>query len=613
VLSASGTFTNFDPPGVGSCASNATGGTTVIGIDPAGDVSGTYYDTNCAQHSYLRTASGAITTFTVSGAQTIPCPIKGTGNLICDTQAGGIGPAGDITGGYVDSKSVVHGFLRAVDTGNITSYDDPSAGTGASLQGTEGFSINAAGTIAGTYADSNGAFHGFLYTPALTATTTALSPAPAPNPSLFGEPVTLGATVSSSSGTPPNGENVTFMSGSTALGTGTLSSGAASLTTTALPAGTDSITAVYGGDSDFSGSTSPAVNQVVGKASSNTTLTSSPNPSSSGQSVTFTATVSGQFGGTVTGTITFSNGSTSLGSASLTGNSAGLTTTALPQGTDTITAAYSGDSNFAASTSSSLSQVVNALPANPAPVAGSISPAFTNAGGAAFTLTVSGTGFISGSTVYWGSSALVTTYVSATQLMASVPAADIVTAGTTAAITVQTPTPGGGTSNVLQFEVDSASASTTGPTFTSTSASVAAGSPASYPVTFPASVTSATVTCLNLPTGAACSYSSTTNTLTITTSATTPAGTYQVTVVFTETVSGAATAVILLPILLLPLLFLRRKLVGRGIWFTACLALALTAAAAFTIGCGGGSGGGSTTPPPTHQVTSAGSVTLTVH
>jgi hypothetical protein len=158
----------------------------------------------------------------------------------------------------------------------------------------------------------------------------------------------------------------------------------------------------------------------------------------------------------------------------------------------------------------------------------------------------------------------------------------------------------------LQFEVDSAAGSTTGPTFTSATATVAPGSPASYPVTFPSDVTSVSVTCLNLPTGAACTYSSTTNTVTITTSSTTPAGTYQVTVVFTETVSGTATGLILLPILLLPLLLLRRKLAARGIWFTASLGLLLMAAAAFSTGCGGPASS------QTYQATSSGSVTLTV-
>jgi hypothetical protein len=243
---------------------------------------------------------------------------------------------------------------------------------------------------------------------------------------------------------------------------------------------------------------------------------------------------------------------------------------------------------------------------NPAPAISGVSPAFTNAGGAAFTLTVNGTGFIASSTAYWGVSALTTTYVSATQLTAQVPAADIATAGTNA-VTVQTPAPGGGASNAWQFEVDTSSTGTTdAPTITSATETVTAGSPASYPVTVPSDVTSISVTCLNLPAGATCSYSSTTNAVTIATSPTTPKGTYQIIVVFTETVTSAA---FLLPILLLPLGLMRRKLAAaRGIGLTACLGLVLMASAALSIGCGGGS----SPPPSTQQATSSVSVTLTI-
>jgi hypothetical protein len=243
---------------------------------------------------------------------------------------------------------------------------------------------------------------------------------------------------------------------------------------------------------------------------------------------------------------------------------------------------------------------------NPAPAVSGVSPAFTNAGGAAFTLTVNGTGFIASSTAYWGVSALTTTYVSATQLTAQVPAADIATAGTNA-VTVQTPAPGGGASNAWQFEVDTSSTGTTdAPTITSATETVTAGSPASYPVTVPSDVTSISVTCLNLPAGATCSYSSTTNAVTIATSPTTPKGTYQIIVVFTETVTSAA---FLLPILLLPLGLMRRKLAAaRGIGLTACLGLVLMASAALSIGCGGGS----SPPPSTQQATSSVSVTLTI-
>ncbi|HTW81549.1 MAG TPA: hypothetical protein VME23_18530, partial [Terracidiphilus sp.] len=120
-----------------------------------------------------------------------------------------------------------------------------------------------------------------------------------------------------------------------------------------------------------------------------------------------------------------------------------------------------------------------------------------------------------------------------------------------------------------------------------------------------------TASCLNLPTGASCSFSSTANTLTIATASSTPAGTYQVTLVFTETVAGAASAFIFLPILMLPLVRLRRKWTAGKIWFTACLGLVLLVASA-GIGCGGGGSSGTPPPPATHQVTTSGVVTLTV-
>jgi hypothetical protein len=247
---------------------------------------------------------------------------------------------------------------------------------------------------------------------------------------------------------------------------------------------------------------------------------------------------------------------------------------------------------------------------NPVAVIASLSPAFASAGGAAFNLNASGQGFAPTSIVYWGSTALVTQYLSATRLTAQVPASAIATAGTPS-ITVQTPAPGGGTSNLMQFEIDSAGSGTTPPTITTVTATVTPGSAAAYPVTMPSSTTDVSVSCLNLPTGASCSYSSTTNAVTIATSATTPAGTYQITVVFAETLPESASAFILLPILLIPLLFSRRKLVARGIWMTASLGLVLMAALWFNIGCGG-KRGGSTPPPQTHQVTSSGVVTLTV-
>jgi sugar lactone lactonase YvrE len=348
-----------------------------------------------------------------------------------------------------------------------------------------------------------------------------------------------------------------------------------------------------------------------------TALTASPTTVVLNETVTLTAVVSDTTttSSTPTGTVTFSYGSTSLGSVSLSGGMASLATTTLPPGTDSITAVYGGNTNFAGSTSTAVRLVVEV--ANPVPVISSFSPAYSSAGSPAFTLTVNGSTFLANSTVYWGSAALATTYVSSSQLTAQVTASQIATGGIYA-ITVQTPAPGGGSSSAMQFEVDLASGASTPPTITTVTATVTAGATASYTVTLPSTVTSATVVCLNLPAGATCTYSN--GLLTIATSATTPAGVYQITVIFVETVTDTTAAVILLPILLLPLVFLRRRMAARGIWATACLGLVLLAGMACSTGCGGsgggsgnsggGSGGGGGTQ--THQVTSSIVVTLTV-
>jgi hypothetical protein len=187
-------------------------------------------------------------------------------------------------------------------------------------------------------------------------TTTALSSSL--NPCTYGQAVTLTAVVTSALGAPPDGEAVAFMRGTILVGTGTLSGGSVSLTTSALPASTAYIRAVYAGDSNFSSSTSKAVSQKVSKATTTTTLVSSLNPSTSGQSVTFTASLAGQFGGTVKGSVTFMDGSTTLKTVDFSGGLAKYTTSKLSEGTHTITATYNGSTDFTAS-SASLTQTLN--------------------------------------------------------------------------------------------------------------------------------------------------------------------------------------------------------------------------------------------------------------
>ncbi|MGA2414846.1 MAG: Ig-like domain-containing protein [Candidatus Sulfotelmatobacter sp.] len=87
----------------------------------------------------------------------------------------------------------------------------------------------------------------------IVAATTSTEIRSSPNPSVYGEPVTFTAVVTSGDGVPPDGGKVVFMKGAEVLGSGTLRGGVASFTTSTLDLGANSIKAVYAGDSDFAG------------------------------------------------------------------------------------------------------------------------------------------------------------------------------------------------------------------------------------------------------------------------------------------------------------------------------------------------------------------------
>jgi len=195
----------------------------------------------------------------------------------------------------------------------------------------------------------------------VNAAATSTVVASAPNPSVVGESVTITATVSvSAPGAGTATGSVEFFDGATSLGTATLSGGAASISTSALALGSHDLTAVYAGDANFTGSTSAIQAHVVGQSATSTALASSANPSTYGESVTFTATVSVNppGSGTATGTVEFFDGATSLGTATLSGGSAAISTAALAAGTHSITAQYLGSADLTGSTSAAVAQVV---------------------------------------------------------------------------------------------------------------------------------------------------------------------------------------------------------------------------------------------------------------
>jgi Bacterial Ig-like domain (group 3)/FG-GAP-like repeat len=253
----------------------------------------------------------------------------------------------------------------------------PSVGTGAQV-GIHVFTgVYVPGTLDTTHAGSTSS--PVVLTVAPDSTTASV--VGSPNPSPQGKPVTFTATVTGTNApsaafpglyVPPSG-NVIFLDRTTVIGTATLVPGAsgvsstATFTTTTLPVGTDPITVTYVGDQDFSGSSSAIFNETITPVlATTTTIRSSLNPSYVSQSVTFTATValvSGAPPPVPTGTVTFFDGSTAIGTGTL--NSSGIavfTTSTLAAGIHNITAAASGDFATGSSTSSVLVQVVLALP-----------------------------------------------------------------------------------------------------------------------------------------------------------------------------------------------------------------------------------------------------------
>ena len=177
------------------------------------------------------------------------------------------------------------------------------------------------------------------------------------NPSVYGQTVTLTTKVGSAAPQQLSG-TVTFKNGGVVLRSATIDSlGVATVTVANLPVGTLSITATYNGNLQSLKSTSKLLNQVVIQAPSTTTIKSSRNPSAQAQPVTFIAKVTTPTAN-ASGTVTFKADTVVLGTVTLTGGTARITTSALPQGSNTITVTYDGNDNIIGSAASMI-QIVN--------------------------------------------------------------------------------------------------------------------------------------------------------------------------------------------------------------------------------------------------------------
>lgn len=185
-------------------------------------------------------------------------------------------------------------------------------------------------------------------------TTTTVSSS---SPSNFGDAVTFTANVTSGGGSPTG--YVTFLDGTLPIGQVYLSGGQAQFTTSSLSTGSHTISAEYMSDTHFAFSTGSA-SHTVGATTSMTAGTS-PNPSSYGGTVTLSATVSAvnPAAGAPTGTVTWKEGATVLGSSAVNGSgSASTTISTLAVGSHTITAEFTGSNGWANTSASAGTQSV---------------------------------------------------------------------------------------------------------------------------------------------------------------------------------------------------------------------------------------------------------------
>lgn len=173
-----------------------------------------------------------------------------------------------------------------------------------------------------------------------------------------GQAITFTAVViPASTGSASPGGTVQFFDGTTLLGTGTVSNNVATFSTATLSGASDhSITAIYVGDTNYTGSSSPVitVSKTVRPIATTVSLSASSTTFTTGQPITFTATLTPASVGAAapTGTVQFFDGAVPLGTATIAGGAASFATTGLTGTTaHAITATYSGDTLYAASSS----------------------------------------------------------------------------------------------------------------------------------------------------------------------------------------------------------------------------------------------------------------------
>jgi uncharacterized protein YhjY with autotransporter beta-barrel domain len=376
-FNATGTVTFMDGAttlGSASVSGTSLGGNTAIftttALAPGIHAISAVYS---GDYRYTGSSSSGVVVSITMGTPTItlaatPASVNVGGNVtLTATLAGGSAPGGTVT--FKDGSTTLG---TGTISGSTATYVTSSLGVGShaltAVYGGDTSNYSATSSaVSVTVAAA-------APTVTLTSSATSIS---------AGGSVTLTATLAG--GSAPGG-TVTFKDGSTTLGTGTISGTSATYIASALGVGSHALTAIYGGDANNSSATSSAVSVAVASATPSVALTASATSVSIGGSVTLTATLTG--GSTPGGTVTFKDGSTTLGTGTISGSSATYIASALAIGSHALTAVYGGDSNNASAASSAVN--VSVATATPTIALAASSTSIAAGGSVTLTATVSG-------------------------------------------------------------------------------------------------------------------------------------------------------------------------------------------------------------------------------
>jgi Big-like domain-containing protein/collagen triple helix repeat protein len=252
-------------------------------------------------------------------------------------------PSGSPGAAGASGSSGASGAAGAADTSGAS-----GAAGAANTAGASG-AAGAAGTSGASGADTAGASGAADESDPSASTTTLTSSL---NPSVFGQQITLSATVASGASATPSG-TVSFFDGTASLGEPVaLSASAATLETSALSVAHHALTAVYSGDAASKTSTSAALAQIVNLATPTVTISVS-QPSGPGSNVQFLVNVTGAPDATPTGTVqvTAQGSAAIIASCTLSAQTSVLAECsaggAAGPGSTNFVATYSGDSHYA--------------------------------------------------------------------------------------------------------------------------------------------------------------------------------------------------------------------------------------------------------------------------